>query len=332
MFKKARKELHKQLSQWTFSLITRGITVPASCVVNDEVTHYYTTADELAVSPNKRTSTIWLKKKARWVGSRWFGPIGLSEESSDIPKAGEIVMGEIMVVPGSQKEFGRQKCSMERQTYKWWMRSGAPMYYLALMVLKGTSETEKSLRSTLKLPGDFDDLWVLARIVLFNNIQCVVDLLQPGNGDKVKLHTNPVKFIHDLSVFLQDMSLLTEFQKRAPATVIPPPGPPGPPGPQEPPQQREKVFVGRKRRATVAVEEEEYNPEHPGYDFSHRKPAGETSSPPTLRHRPVPSYAPGTPPYVPASPPYAPETPPYAPETPPYVPASPPYYPPLCDM
>lgn len=332
MFKKARKELHKQLSQWTFSLITRGITVPATCVVNDEVTHYYTTADELAVSPNKRTSTIWLKKKARWVGSRWFGPISLCEESSDIPKAGEIVMGEIMVVQGSQKEFGRQKVSMERQTYKWWMRSGAPMYYLALMVLRGTSETEKSLRSTLKLPGDFDDLWILARIVLFNNIQCVVDLLQPGNGDNVKLHSKPVKFIHDLSVFLQDISLLTEFQKRVPSVVIPEPKAPlsEPRAFPTEAERTEKVFVGRKRRAAAAVDMEEYNPEHPGYDFSHRKPAGETSSPPTLRYRE--SYVPGTPPYAPDTPPYVSKTPPYAPVSPPYAPGTPPYYPPLCDM
>lgn len=332
MFKKARKELHKLLSQWTFSLITRGITIPPDCVVNGEVTHYYTTADELSISPNKKTSTVWIKKKARWVGGRWFGPIFITEETNDLPKPGEILFGEITVANGSQKEFGRQKISVEKQCYKWWQRSGEPLYYLALIVLKGTSETENSLRSILRLSTGFDDLWILARIVLFNNIQCVVNLLQPSNTEKIKLQSKPVQFIHGVSVFLQDMSILSEFQKLVPDTLLEPLSVPTSLSLEE--SNNSRKFVGRKRRASTI---EEYNPDYPSYDFSNRQPAGETSGfqkvIQTTTHKV--SYAPQSPPYAPQSPPYAPQSPFYEPQSPPTL-RAPSFitstYPPLCDM
>lgn len=356
--------MHKLLSQWTYSLVVRGVTIPPECVVDGVVSHYYTTAEELAVSCssfNKKVNMVWVKKKARWVGSRWLGPISLTDEVKELPKMGDILMGEITTVAGSQKEFGRQKFVAERQCYKWWLCNAAPIYYLATIVLKGTSETEKGLRTVLQLPGGYDDLWVLARIVLFNNIQCVVDLADPNkrNLENIKLQQMPVKFVHQLSMALQDLSLLTEFQKLVPAQVI-----------QEMPTIDRTLeapgFVGRKRRVSVvssttsvvsnttsvvssttsvastrvstSAVQEEYNPERPSYfDFSHRRPAGDV--PEAGKQPQSPTYdlytpSPNTPTYDLHTPPsYVPVSPSYDPVSPPcYAPSSPhsSSYPPLC--
>ncbi len=324
MFRKARKALHKELEKYVFVLVVRGVTVPPDCVIHGEVTHYYTTAEELSVSPSRSLGTVWVKKKGRRSHQR-LGPLTLKDSGVELPKAGDILMGELQVDKASERQFGRQKFVAERQSFKWWINYGAPLYYLATMVLKGTSETETSLRKLLKLPGDYDDVWMLARVVLFNNVRGFVDMLDPSKKDleSVKLQEGgPVQFVQQLSVWLDDFSIMTEFQK-----LVPPGLPQGardnndiPPLSAAPAYQSD--FVGRRRTtraSTLFVEE--YNPDFPGFHSS--------SGPIPPRS---PQYAPNTPPY---SPQYAPNSPPhspqYAPNTPPhspqYAPNSPPYAP-----
>lgn len=344
MFKKARKELHRVLSGWVFSMVSRGVTIPADCVVDGVVTHYYTSAEELPVAASRKGGLVWVKKKARSYHERRLGPIVLNagQGTNDLPKAGDILMGELATVESSKQQFGRQKFVAERQSYKWWMSNAAPIYYLAVMVLKGTSETEKSLRPILKLHDNCDDLWVLARIVLFNNIQCVADLMVGrGLSEGIKLQQGPVQFVQQLSLFLQDLTLLTEFQKLVPDMGVMLTETKKTPGPLDLPEALraktdKQTFVGRKRQATVL--QEPYDPERPSYfDFSHRQPAGETAGPgprpcsPTYAlHTPSPTR-PCSPAYVPASPPYLPTTPPDTYNTS-YAPSSPSSFPPLCDL
>ena len=366
MFKKARKALHKQLSTYVFSLVTRGVTVPPDCIVNGEVTHYYTTADILSTQPGRKGGNVWIKKKAR-CGFQRVGPIGF-HETELFPKEGDILCGEIATVAHTAQKFGKQKFIEERQSYRWWIGQGAPLYYLATMVLKGTSATEDDLRSLLRINNEFDDLWMLARLVLFNNIDCFVEALR-SKESTVKLQTAIPVFLQQVSVWLDDFTVLTEFQKRVPEvsvskTLTEAQGQRRQVGSNEPsqvqatnsnsplfapPKQKDQTqlpFVGRRRRV-----EEEYNPDRPSYfDFSHRRPAGEVSeagpsltskTTPSFYSHKIPPYVPSSPPYVPQSPPYVPSSPPYAPHTPPHAPQSPPYaphtpphamYPPLCDI
>jgi hypothetical protein len=337
MFQKARKELHKHLKKYMFSLVTRAVTVPADCVLEGgEVSHYYTTTDELIVGSAKKNGSVWIKKKSR-ARQHQLGPVLLASSNS-LPKPGDIVFGE--AVKGPEHKFGRQSFKEERHSFKWWICPGAPLYYLATMVLKGTSETEDSLRQLLKLQGDFDDLWMLARVVLFNNVKCFVDLLDPQFQAKqsIKLREPPAVFIQQVAVWLDDFSVITEFQRLQAlsptntASSIPslaqvtsfPEGAGATTanttlGPQ-------RKFIGRKRpfvteEYKTEYHPEEYNPDDTQFDFSHRRPAGVTSAPgPSKRYDPVtPPYVPASPPYVPASPPYVPTSPPYAPFTPPHL-------------
>ena len=338
MFRKARKALHKELEKYVFVLVVRGVTVPPDCVIHGEVTHYYTTAEELSVSPSRSLGTVWVKKKGRRSHQR-LGPLTLKDSGVELPKAGDILMGELQVDKASERQFGRQKFVAERQSFKWWINYGAPLYYLATMVLKGTSETETSLRKLLKLPGDYDDVWMLARVVLFNNVRGFVDMLDPSKKDleSVKLQEGgPVQFVQQLSVWLDDFSIMTEFQKLVPSGL--PQGVPSglpqsrdnndiPPLSAAPAYQSD--FVGRRRTtraSTLFVEE--YNPDFPGFHSSSgpippRSPQYAPNTPPYS-----PQYAPNTPPH---SPQYAPNSPPrspqYAPNSPPYAPNSPPYAP-----
>ena len=319
MFQKARKELHKHLKKYMFSLVSRGVTIPPDCVEEGgEVSHYYTTSEELAIGSRKKGGSVWIKKKAR-VRQHQLGPVLLASSTS-LPKPGDVVFGE--VIRGAEQKFGKQSFKTERQSYKWWLCPGAPLYYLATMVLKGTSETEESLRKLLKLQGDYDDLWMLARVVLFNNVQCFADMLNPElqSERRVKLREQPAVFIQQLSLWLDDFSVLTEFQKLVPETTsLPPPLSAVDPFPT-------KQFIGRKRRQLEA-KSEEYDPDDSNY-FSHRQPAGYTSGPgPSFSKSPkyAPPYAPASPPYAPVSPPYAPASPPYAPESPTYAPFTPPH-------
>lgn len=327
MFKQARKELHRVLSKHVFAMVSKGVTVPADCVIDGVVTHYYTSAEELPVVSTRKGGMVWVKKKARTFHPEKLGPIELNCGREDVlPKVGDILMGELAKVESSRQQFGRQKFVAERQSYKWWAPNAAPVYYLAVMVLKGTSETEASLRSILKLDDNYDDLWMLARIVLFNNIRCVADLLLGQGSDNVKLQMGPVQFVQQLSLFLKDLTLMTEFQKLVPdiePTVVvkervAPPMP-----------SSAAKFVGRKRRAVESSDMEEYDPSRPSYfDFSHRQPAGETAMPGSLFSGAQSTYTPRSP-QGPRSPPYAPQTPPHlsGPQSPPYVPCSPPYVP-----
>ena len=340
MFHKARKELHKHLKRYVFTLVTKSVTIPPDCVVGGgEVSHYYTTSDELVIGSRKKSGSVWVKKKAR-SRHHQLGPVVLTS-SNALPKPGDVLFGELLQVSGSERKFGKQTFKEERQAYKWWICPGAPVYYLATMVLQGTSETEESLRSLLKLEDNYDDLWMLARLVLFNNIQCFVDMLDRDIQSKqcIKLRHEPAVFIQQLSMWLSDFSVLTEFQKRAPVASIPEPASASgttlePLSAAEP--LPVKKFVGRKRRHDVHADskQEEYDPDEPSYnepsyngpsyfDFSHRQPAGPTSyyrpstppcsptplgTPPSFRRDAPPPFFSNTPP---GTPPYAPLTPPH---------------------
>ena len=324
MFHKARKELHKHLKKYVFSLVTKGVTIPPDCIVEGgEVSHYYTTSDELMIGSRKKSGSVWIKKKAR-ARYHQLGPV-LLESSSALPKPGDVVFGEVLKVAGSERKFGKQTFKEERQAYKWWLCPGAPLYYLATMVLQGTSETEEALRALLKLEDNYDDLWMLARLVLFNNIQCFVDMLDPEIQARqcVKLRNEPAVFVQQLSTWLDDFSVLTEFQKRAPEPSLPIVAKSFPPLSAAEPLP-EKRFIGRKRQHVQldvnSKEEEEYNPARPEmneFDFSHRRPAGFTSSPPRAVYvSSSPTYASLTPPDGPLTPPGRSKSPTYAPFTP----------------
>jgi hypothetical protein len=341
MFTKARKELHKHLKKYMFSLVTRAVTIPPECVTEDgEVNHYYTTSDELVVGSRNKSGSVWIKKNAR-SRQHQLGPVLISSSTS-LPKPGDVIFGEVM--KSSERKFGKQSFKEERQSYKWWMCPGAPLYYLATMVLKGTSETEESLRILLKLQDNYDDLWMLARVILFNNIQCFADMLNPGLHAVpcIKLREQPAVFVQQLSLWLDDFSILTEFQKLIPANVPLPTKNLIPPLSATQPLSSEPVlvkqFIGRKRRQpekphllhdsreAIHDSREAYDPDEPsyksrvnGYDFSNRQPAGLTSAPGIPRHSPPVSFVPLSPSYELESPPYMPTTPPYMPTTPPYM-------------
>jgi len=223
MFKKARKELHKVLSKWTYSLVVHSLTVPADCVSPQDgsITHYFTTCDEispLGVVQGQHGRKLWIKKKSRCLNKKHLGPVCLNVEESDkvLPRVGDILLGEMTTVAGTAKTFGRHQFVQERQSYKWWLLAGATaVYRLAELVYRGTSETEDALRPFLQLPGHFDDLWILVRVVLFQNLNCVVEL-----SPSVKLQQHSVvQWMHQWSQFLNDMTLWTEFQQRLPATM-----------------------------------------------------------------------------------------------------------------
>ena len=356
MFEDARSTLFHTLSKWTFGTVIRQSVVPDGCVVKRDdgsqyVSHYFTTAEKLILLNNDRrkgryvrpqVETIWVKKRSRMRKGLWLGPVQLAEKSDRLPRMGDIIVGELMEaereVGVSKKGSDKQRVRTQKKVYQWWHGDARCLWELANITLNGTTKTEQELRSILVTSDEYDDVWALARLILFGNVQCFVNSTNLPPNERMRLNSNPVIFIQKAASAFHDPTILTRFQNCLPDVSLPPAVP------QKPiyrSGQVEQNSLGEREEKSQHTYKETYNGGYGTADDSFipisYAPTSPTVFAPVRQSRFLPKsseyqesppvFAPKSPTYNPRSPTYNPRSPTYNPRSPTYNPRSPTYNP-----
>jgi hypothetical protein len=273
---------------------------------------------------------------------------------------------------------------------KTWHGGAKPLQELARVVRYGTQLTAAQLRDVLRQPGAAaaerflaacaddpvratgtaglyerrtredalsmtraaDDIWMVARVVLYGNVRALAYLhvCQIGRGEclspKQRLEAEGLRlslparaFINVLTERLDSPDIATAFSDAVHLLV--PDGLKPAASPPSLPSQPSLAFHTSKDQLVAAFLSSNcasapvspsYTPASPSYTpaspvYAPSSPVYAPSSPVYAPSSPV--YAPSSPPFAPSSPPCAPSSPPCAPSSPPFAPSSPPCAPSL---
>lgn len=383
-FNHARQELYSQLVRYTFGRVVRCTVPPdGQTRVGDQVTVTYfhglaTKTEHRPQPPGSRPVKLWFKKPPPDSPQRPLvvGPLTLDPADDHyVPRPGDSIVGHVVPsdgggggrrrpgVPPPHQAPGEEREQNDRFTY--WHPHAACLENLLNFLFNGTALPEAQLAHELRSrkKGGEDDVWAVARLILFGNVRAFADQ-HLGVSTKLRpmrLSTPPLDFVWKCATKLDDESIWMKFKElvpdaQPPQEQLPLPAPTpvvvaplfGASSNFEPPM----VHVGRTRRAAAApsypsyaaappppppvyADEDDYGfgaytPQSPGYTprsptySPHAPPGGGASA---QQQRP---YSPSdSPPYCPTTPPYqSPPTPPpyqHPPLTPPYHPNPQPY-------
>lgn len=230
-FEAARKTLHAILSQWTFSTMETQCTVPKDCVdVSPEgelvITHFFGTAVETppTVAPSRRRGRgrrVWFKQAARKTSAVAVGPAELLPQSkSRVPVPGDVIVGHTQA-----NDRGRGGLR-----YAWWNGAAKPLWHLARLVQCGTEVDEEDLRDMLTAWDGREDMWAVARLVLFGNVQCFAEMHNDPHGatrpPRMSLGCPAANFVKQCAAHFMDGTIWVEFLKLAPSAATPREPPP----------------------------------------------------------------------------------------------------------
>ena len=311
MFDDARKSVFAALKEWDLARVVSPTVVPDNAVRRNEdgstfVTYYYTTSELVQwwqppeknvpkmarfgpvqrhrQGGHRKRRSVWVKKQSRHKMVS-FGPVNFCDNLNELPQVGDMLAGELVKSdkPYSNKELKAfvKQTSLNRKrnsSYLWWTNTGLCLMNFAHLVLNGTKKSEDDVRELLRMKDGYDDLWALARIVLFHNLQCFVDACRPNykdRPDRMQLHIHPAAFVRETASSFEDAAILQKFTAMLPQTYVPKP---------VPSMTSESVFTKRKRDQLSMASFNEMTP----------------------------NYAPASPRYAPSSPTYDPMTPPGA--------------------
>jgi hypothetical protein len=273
-FDAARLELYECLKSWVFARVCRPCTVPADSrqIVEGEeiITYYHGIAavinGGLAVESSSELNRIWFKKPAcmnynngqvretRRERVVKIGPVSIvAPDDKFFPKAGDVLMGKTFTEFNKKRKLvshpgrvaGNSDASTQHVKFTCWYPFAGPLALLFSLVCNGTSVSENDLRKELNVrylkrrgskPGD-DDVWALARLVLFGNVRAFADehlrLVQVGTVDSprsqnegvsqnpMNLSCPPLEFVCCCSEFLKDNSLWDKFAELVPGATKP---------------------------------------------------------------------------------------------------------------
>lgn len=319
-FDAARMELYTQLAPFVFVRLPRRAAVPAES--RPGTTGYFHGVGQ-CVSEEGKGGRVWYQKTSMAQRPLSLGPLAIAPpppEDTYVPQAGDIFIGKTVPPNAGSSSQGEKNDRLVN-----WYPFADPLFHLFHLVCNGTAKTEDALAHELRLRSKSgpDDVWALARLVLFGNVRVFAEEHIHASSAKMRLSTPPLHFVHAASTSLRDNSIWTEFVKLVPDAV--PPRPPSPPPKAAPPPPRPIVrplskpmmtaeqAMARTRGDYGALYTprddtlKEYNPESPAY-----YPTAYTQQQPHS-----PRFAVNTPP---DSPPFVLNTPP---ESPPYRPLSP---------
>lgn len=366
-FDAARMELYTQLSSYVFVRLPRRAAVPPERAGEAQNGYYHGVAH--CLTPEGSNGRVWYQKTAMAQRPIHVGPLTVQPPSPDdpyVPLAGDVFMGKTVPPHSGAQRRGGEGEKNDRLVN--WVPFADPWFHLFNLVCNGTAKTEDALAHELRVRTKTgpDDVWALARLVLFGNVRVFADE-HKGSVDKkgpMRLSMPPLHFVHACATSLRDESIWTEFVKLVPDAV--PPAPPAPvqvqsapPPPPRPivrplarPMSLEESMArtrGDYRAGYQASHQVEYNPESPAYhqpSYQAAQPHSPTYQPSYHAHSPTyqssptyqPSYQAQPSPYQPHSPAYqtpyqtAPVSPPFRvntpPDSPPYTPTTPPDSPP----
>jgi hypothetical protein len=353
-FDAARMELYTQLSSYVFVRLPRRAAVPPERTGESQNGYYHGVAH--CLTPEGSNGRVWYQKTAMAQRPIHVGPLTVQPPSPDdpyVPLAGDVFMGKTVPPHSGAQRRGGEGEKNDRLVN--WVPFADPWFHLFNLVCNGTAKTEDALAHELRVRSKTgpDDVWALARLVLFGNVRVFADE-HKGSVDKkgpMRLSMPPLHFVHACATSLRDESIWTEFVKLVPDAVPPAPpapvqvqsAPPPPPRPIVRPLARPMSLEESMARTRgdysagysaghQASHQVEYNPESPAY----HQPSYQAAQPHSPPYQP--SYQAHSPTYqssYPHSPTYQPsyqaQPSPYQPHSPAYqtpyqtAPASPPF-------
>lgn len=366
----------QSVSQTT--LTGASVGVHASDVTTTTRESFSGTAVEVLPSFKKELHArrvLFLKKNRQLGVGSFLGVVRLADaprgphDPGSIPGVGDILVGTPEV--NSRKEF-REGASLLLTN---WRGNAKPLQELARVVRYGTKMTATELRDVLKQPAaasaerfltscaqdsarmypqsaperrtrddaktmarSADDLWMVARVVLYGNVKSLAHLhaLQIGREDVlterqradaqgIKLSLSASVFVQVLAERLEAPEIATAFTSAVEALSLSTLSAPAPSSyPSASPSSAASASASAPTPAPASFLTAFLDQE--GSERKHLPPE-ETFATSPLYAPTSPAYAPTSPAYAPTSPAYAPTSPAYAPTSPAYAPTSPTYAP-----
>ena len=306
-FSRARQVVADLFDNLVFATVMQPCTIPDSAYAEDgSVTHYFGTADERSPLQKGTRRRVWFQRGSRMHDGFWVGPASVMEPA-DMPQTGDMLVG-IAVNNEKPSKSGRMFGGLR---YESWQAGAKPAWELARLVNAGTSASESSLRPILKTKtaGGEDEIWAIARLILFGNIAA----FNPDGKDMV-LRKSPVSFVHECSVRFSDPSIWMRYLQLFPTA--------------RPPSKPAAVMGGVQPIRNTLQPLQPLQPDHrrffvPTVPSPYEQLHHHGDQPPNLypeftTYAPISADGTHVPPHMPHSPP--PESPPYVPHSPPYLP------------
>ena len=242
MFPQAHQTLHGLLQRYTFAVVSRDVVIPdkAREITAEHglrVTYYHGTAEErLQFTQNyrERPKSVWFNKSARAKpGDFRIAGVVLSSagpSQNALPNVTDMLVG---IAEASVPEPGKPKRSGLH--YTMWEMGATPLFELAKALVSKVPVSEASLKPKLRLVGSEgqDELWALARLVLFGNMAA----FDPQSQFPMALRSPPAVFVQECAMRLNDDTIWQKYMEACPAVKLalaPPPFIPPPPLPPLP--------------------------------------------------------------------------------------------------
>lgn len=309
-FDAARSELFTILEPYSFARVIRKATIPDNAkeidISGKEVITYY---HSIAITSEKN-SRVWFKKPVDDVSIQ-IGPVTIKSAPAEyIPKVGDIIMGKAV------KERKKRDRDRDEDSFRYidWFPNAKCFQLLFELIKNGTSVPELQLANALRTVEGRDDIFALARLILFGNVKSFADQhLGTATCREMKLSVPPLEFVYHCSRRFEDDSIWNEFLKLVPDAKIPVIAAEEA-SPTEPvivvkPFVRKVKPVLDLHKSIYGTTASAYNPDFPSYDYS-----GGASTAAAAYTGSSYAYNPDSPPYNPCSPPASPL---YSPVTPP---------------
>src|SRR3990167_8736358 len=182
-YQTARENLADVLGQWTFAVMVQQCPFPPNCIATKpdgsvHITHFQGTAEEMDPTSRshhthqqQRHARIWFKKSARMRDPLRLGPALIpADDQNRLPMLGDVLVGS-KTESGATGGGPGVGARAARYAFIWWHSGGKPLAKLTQLVLQGTSQLELRLAAELRTPDGYDDLWAMARVILFGNVQ-----------------------------------------------------------------------------------------------------------------------------------------------------------------
>jgi len=204
-FHRARVTLHERLDGLVCGVLARQVRVPEDSREIDAdgtetITYYHGLAQKTEpqlrhTTKRKRRSMIWLNKSTRAKRPLQISSALFTNSTDHIPVPGEMVVGEV------------QHREDNKASFRYWHGQARCVWELKKLVQHGTNDW-KRLRQKLCTEDHYDDLFVIGAVVLFGDVQLVVDEILNTEDRRYQLRLRSeeplVCFLHRLSVDLKD--------------------------------------------------------------------------------------------------------------------------------
>ena len=213
-FEVARANMYAQLHPYTFGKLVRDCKVSridkTGAALSDP--YFHGTVKSLGITQDDpRNALVWFKKGASPLRGFALGPVTITPPpTGHIPSIGDILMGKTV-----ENEQGKGGVNLR---YIQWYPNMNALFVLCGILRMGTSKSEAQLSHDLRLSyGECrDQVWALARLVLFGNVQVFVDLFNKKPASRPMQIGKVDVFISECSYAFEDDDIWKRFAELIP--------------------------------------------------------------------------------------------------------------------